>query len=259
MTCPDDLDLEAFIDGQAPEDHARIASHIQGCAACRKKVEDLRALNSLIRRVERQHVAPRTLVDRLRQESVVQTARRPLMTRRVMLGTAAAACVGGVAAVYGIRQARPHDLQETLFGDFRTLVAADRQMDFQSRDPGEVMAWFAPRVPFEVPRLASLGPLDIRGGRLCWLAARRCAAVDFDAPAGTLCLYICVAEDLRVNPGTTIPGDGADIFVATEAGISGAFWQRDGVAMSLIGNPSATEMISLADQIRHGTNRNFAT
>lgn len=257
---PDDLELEAFVDGQNPEDHARIACYLEGCDETRKKVEDLRALNDLIRLVEHRRVAPRSLVDKLRKESVARNVKRPLMTRRLFMGgVGAAACVGGLTAFYGYRQGSHHSLQDTLFGDFRTLVAADRQIDFQSRDPGAVMNWFVPRVPFEMPRLKTIGSLDIRGGRLCWLAARRFAAVDFDALQGTLCLYICVAEDLRVNPSVNIPGDGADLFIATEAGISGAFWQRDGVAMSLIGNPSATEMISIAEQVRRGTHRDSAT
>ena len=91
-TCPDEMELEAFVDGQDPANHAKILCHIQNCASCREKVEGLRALNDLIRQVEQQHVAPRTLVDRLRQESVARGTKRPAVTRRVLFGAAAAAC-----------------------------------------------------------------------------------------------------------------------------------------------------------------------
>ena len=206
--CPDDLALEAFVDEEDGANHAKILCHLQGCQDCRNKVQDLRALDDLVRQVERQTVAPRTFVDRLRQESVARNVRRPAVNRRYLLGggMAVAACLGGVVAFRQFSNDGVHDLQTTLFGDFRTLVAADRQLDFLSKDLGDVSAWFAPRVPFEMPKLASLGSLETRGGRLCWLAERRFAAVDFDAPDGTLCLYICRSENLRVNAGTPIPG-----------------------------------------------------
>ncbi|MEM7057913.1 MAG: hypothetical protein AAF557_10030 [Pseudomonadota bacterium] len=259
--CPDDLELEAFIDQQDGANHAKIACHLEGCASCRDRVRDLRALNDLVRQVERQTVAPRSFVDRLRQESVARNARRPVVNRRLVLGAglATAACLGGVVAIQQFRQGGQHDLQATLFGDFHTLVAADRQLDFQSADMAEVIAWFAPRVPFELPKLSMLEPLKTRGGRLCWLAERRFAAVDFDTADGTVCLYICRSEDLRVNPDTPIPQEDDDLIVATEAGISGAFWQQNDVMLSLIGNPNATGITAIADQVRHGIRQRTAS
>lgn len=259
--CPDEICLEAFVDEEDGANHAKILCHIQGCQACREKVRELRALNDLVREAELQTVAPRALVDRLRHESVARNILRPTFNRRFMLGAglAAAASVTGIIAVQQFAGDDQHDLQATLFGDFRTLVAADRQLDFQSTDMDDVIAWFAPRVPFEMPRVTTFGVLEARGGRLCWLAERRFAALDFDAPEGTLCLYVCRSEDLRISPDLPIPREEDDLVVAAQAGVSGAFWQQNGVMLSLIGNPTAAKMTAIADQVRHGIRQRTAS
>ena len=255
--CPDDLQLEAYVDGQAGADQVKIACHVASCADCRAKVEELQSLNQLIRHVEGQRVAPRELVDRLRKESLARTTAKGHLNRRLVLrgGLAAAACLGGVVAYQSYNRPSAYELKSTLFGDFLTLVAADRQLDYQSGDSASVVAWFQSRVPFKLPDLAGLGGLEIRGGRLCWLAERRFAAMDFGAGDSAYCLYICQDDKLTVSPGQDIPTDNAPAVVMSERGISGAFWREGSTALSLVGGLPKQNLADIAGIIQERSQR----
>ncbi|MEM1299617.1 MAG: hypothetical protein AAGH68_10095 [Pseudomonadota bacterium] len=248
---PDELALEAYADGENNAETAYVAQLLPGCEEARTYVAEIREINEAVRLLEGAVRAPDTLTERLNRARPANQPARPTLSRRVLLqsGLAAAAVAGGVL-VYNASSGRGPYLQEVLFGDFRTMEAAGRRLDFASSDAMAVVGWFRERLPFELMELAGLTGLSIRGGRLCWLMNRRCASLEFASPKGSYCLYIAEAEGLKIDPRRALPEPGAAAIALSGETLSGVVWRDDALAYALIGEPSAPDLASVAAQLR---------
>lgn len=249
---PDDLALEAYADGENTPDTAYVAQFLPGCEEARAYVAEIREINEAVRLVEGAVRAPDTLTERLNRARPANRPERPMPSRRTLLrsGLAAAAIAGGVLVYNSTGFGRGPFMQEVLFGDFQTMEAAGRRLDFASNDAMAVVAWFRERLPFELMDLAGLTDLSIRGGRLCWLMNRRCASLDFASPKGSYCLYITEADGLAIDPRRALPEPGAAAIALSGQNLSGVVWREDTLAYALIGEPSAPDLATIAARLR---------
>jgi len=238
--CPDPIRIEALADGEDVENRAALTAHIAECEACARRLNETRALDHLVREaVMRRHVPPAPAPAPV-TVAAPAPAPGPRVSRRMVLagGGALAASVAGLGlALRPGREGVTLDrLTTTYFGDFKTLIAAERRLDITESDPAHLLAWFGERVPFALPRIALREGVSLRGGRLCWLLERRNAALYLDTPDGPCCLYL--ASGTSLEPGAPV--------VLQRNNLSGAFWQAGGVMHALIGEPSGETFAALA-------------
>ena len=223
--CPDPIDIEAWLDGETLADGEAIAAHLATCKGCARIARETEAIDRLVADAAARVTAPPP-----RHEAGPDRA--SVSRRRTFLigaGALAASAAGLMLLERGRRDGRALDrLAETYFGDFRTLLVAQRRLDVAESDPQRLLDWFEARVPFAMPMLAGLEAFDLRGGRLCWLDDRRNAAFDFDAPGGGCCLYCAEAGGAPDRPEPVL---------LERDGLSGAFWRAEGVTHALVGEP----------------------
>lgn len=228
--CPDPIQIEALADGEDVENRKALAAHVAGCERCARLLRETEALDHLVRGAVLRQPVPAAPVS-------VPT---PRFGRRAMLagGGALAASVAGLGLAMRPRgEAVPLDhLMTTYFGDFKTLIAAERRLDITENDPARLLAWFGDRVPFALPRIALREGVSLRGGRLCWLLERRNAALYLDTPDGPCCLYLASGDSLEPDAPVVLQRNN----------LSGAFWQAGGVMHALIGEPSGRAFAALA-------------
>ncbi len=245
------LDAEMWLDGEAGEQADAIARHVAVCSTCKAHIETLRRLDFAAREAGTRVKATLDLTERLNDLDAARPAAQPVqpVSRRWMLygGAAAASIVAVTSFVWRSGNAEDRgDLSLAVFGDFATHLDADRDLDLIETNPQRVMDWFAPKVPFPVPRLVSLSDLHLIGGRLCWLLDRRIAAFNFDQNGEALGLYVADATGLTCRHAA-LPGAGEPPILITQNGLSGAFWREGNLAHALVGEPSEEVIASLAE------------
>lgn len=248
--CPHINDAEMWLDGEAGPRADAIARHIAVCTTCKAHVETLRRLDFAARESAIRVKAPEGLVARLDDVDVARPAqqRQPVSRRWVLSGAAAAAAVAAIGSVVwqGRTRRDGNDFSLAVFGDFLTHLDADRDLDLVETNPQRVVDWFAPKVPFPMPRLASLSELELVGGRLCWLLDRRIAAFNFNRNGEALGLYVAEASGLTCQD-TALPGIDLAPLLVSQNDLNGAFWREGDLALALVGQPASEVVADLAD------------
>ncbi len=246
--CPHIMDTELWFDGEAGDQADAIARHIAICPTCKTHVDTVRRLDFAAREAATRLKAPSGLLDRLDDLDAAKPVRtsEPVNRRRLFGGFAAAASIAAIGSVATLRRARSEDLPMAVFGDFSTHLAADRKLDFTETNPQTVMDWFAPKVPFTLPRLASLSEMDLIGGRLCWFLDRRIAVFNFDRGGEALGLYVAEANGLSCL-NKALPSATEQPASVSQGGLNGAFWRDASLAHALVGESTPDVIAYFAD------------
>jgi len=246
--CPHILDTELWLDGEAGERTESIARHIGLCRSCKTHVETVRRLDFAAREAALRVKAPESLLNRLDDLDAAQPAPKTggVSRRRAFAGVAAAASVAAIGSVAALRRNGNEDLSMPVFGDFATHLAADGRLDLVETNPQTVADWFAPKVPFALPRLASLSEVDLIGGRLCWLLDRRIAAFNYDRDGDALGLYVADASGLTCL-NSALPRVDQPARIISQDNLNGAFWRDGMIAHALVGQSSPDVIAHLSD------------
>ncbi|MEO1457459.1 MAG: hypothetical protein AAFV49_07805 [Pseudomonadota bacterium] len=268
-------DVESYVDGEAGARASAIAAHIAATPASAALAREVAALNAALRADARRQRAPEALAARLErvgdsagplyapEAGAVAGLCRPAgrsgaapasrLSRRRVLGFGAAAAVAASAGVLMVGRpggAGAQAMAPDVFGDFLTQSVADRPLDYTATDLGQVVSWFAPRLPFAMPALTAPPELSLRGARLCWLLERRIAAFDFKPASGAVSLYVADAEGLAIRDGLPLPARPAPAVSLERNGLAGAFWQDGTLAYALLGTLSGAAIAAIAAEIR---------
>ena len=246
--CSHISDAELWLDGEAGERTEAIARHIAMCASCKSHIENVRRLDFVSREAAIRIKAPESLLNRLDDIDAAKPAPQsaPVSRRRLFAGFAAAASVAAIGSVAALRQRNSDDLSVAVFGDFATHLAADKHLDLTETNPQAVVDWFAPKVPFPLPRLASLSEVNLIGGRLCWLLDRRIAAFNYDRDGEALGLYVADASGLTCQHNA-LPGAADAPTRISQDGLHGAFWRDGQIAHALVGQSPPDVIAHLSD------------
>ncbi len=246
--CPHLSDTELWLDGEGGARAAQIAQHVAACPACRAHADTIRRLDFAAREAAVRIKAPAGLRSRLDDIDAARPAPQAdgVSRRRVFAGFAAAASVAAIGSVAALRQRDSGDLSVAVFGDFATHLAADRNLDLTETNPQAVVDWFSPKVPFDLPRLASLSEVDLVGGRLCWLLDRRIAAFNFNRGSEALGLYVADSDGLTCQHAALPQADESPMLLS-DGGLNGAFWQEGAIAHALVGQPAPDVIAHLAN------------
>ena len=188
MNCADVMPLiPAYADGEVdgPQRHA-IGRHLQRCAACAARHDELRALRERIRAEAPYHAAPAALRARL-QTLVAPDARVTVTSNardrwRSLFAGALAGCAATVLAWFvttAVLDWREHEdiAQQAVAAHVRATLGA-HLVDVASSDQHRVKPWLSARLDYSPPvqDLADEG-FTLVGGRLDTLAQRPVATL----------------------------------------------------------------------------------
>jgi anti-sigma factor RsiW len=196
MTCNDTAGLiDAYMDGELDAaEAARVSAHMDGCANCRRQLDDREGLRRLLRGLPYYAVPPRV------QAAVNRGATS--LHRRKQLYTwmaAAATVVIAVGSVAGFRS-RQTAMATSAFADaviarHVEALGAPRLIDVPSSDQHTVKPWFQGKIDFSppVPDLASHG-FTLVGGRVDTIEGKRVAALVYTRRLHVIHVFIWPAR-----------------------------------------------------------------
>jgi anti-sigma factor RsiW len=184
MTCAEmNLLLHAYADGELDVvRNLEVEQHVKSCAACAKKMDSLKALQSAFKESDLAHSAPASLRRRVREiarpSEDRETRRAPDLQwfwKWLAIGATAVAVLAIVLRPAGISQ---NELAGEVVGAHVRSLMAEHLTDVLSSDKHTVKPWFAGKLDFSptVTDFADQG-FALIGGRLDYLNGRTVAAL----------------------------------------------------------------------------------
>ncbi|MEM7426196.1 MAG: hypothetical protein AAF441_08870 [Pseudomonadota bacterium] len=256
------IELEAYVDGECSlDDSVRIRAELEKDAALAKSAGQLDALNHVLRAEAEAETAP----DHLRAamsakygvptEAQAPSGWRGRLGRRGFLfgaGSALAAGVAGVAVVSGFQGlgSQPETAVETFFHDFETYLAKDKSIDIAETSMIRLAEWYGSRLPFELPPVGSSAKsASLIGGRLCWLLERRLASLSYEAPEGSMVLYIMNGDGIAVPEGQEDPSIGRSVSWHRSSGNTSLVWRSGELLYVMVSQLELRRLMSVAREL----------
>lgn len=239
--------IQADMDGElTPADAARVAVHLDSCAACAAVLGNLSSLSARIRAGAPRHPAPDALRAAIRARIAVELApagpapaARTVRWRlpRVGLGTGAPFGIGfALAACLAVAVVLPWDgggLADAVVADHIRSLQPGHLMDVVSTDQHTVKPWFDGRLAFAPPVKDLQGDgFPLAGGRLDYLDGREVAALVYRSRQHVIELFVWPSgSDLDHEPTK-----------GSRNGYNFVRWTRDGMALWAVSDLNAAEL-----------------
>jgi anti-sigma factor RsiW len=241
--------VQADVDGElSPADAARVASHLDGCAACAAFQAEIMALSARVRSEAMRHSAPGSLRDAVRAQIEASTRQGPakasqiaanenrswkVMGRRRFAGLASGLGLG-IAATLAIMLLRPatSGLPDELVADHIRALQPGHLMDVISTDQHNVKPWFDGRVDFAPPvQDFRTEGFPLAGGRLDYLAGRPVAVLIYQRRKHVIDLYVWPTSKDAVSGQT-----------GSRNGYNFIFWHQAGMAFQAVSDLNQEEL-----------------
>ena len=236
-------DLDAFVDRELDaESSGTVREHLNGCAACRRRVAELEALGRLVRSA-RDHSAPK----RLRTAVTDRTVNAARLLRSLWSLAAAAVLMASVATGVTVMRSTGSRgdalLDAAIDGHVRSLMA-EHLFDVRSTDQHTVKPWFLGKLDFSPPvvDLASIG-FPLVGGRLDYLAGRPVAALVYQRQKHMINVF--VAPEGERELGATD--------VQSKRGFHVRHWTRDQMSFWAVSDLNNIELTEFARALQQAT------
>jgi anti-sigma factor RsiW len=220
MDCAESLRTQAYFDGELDASSAMdIERHLERCASCRGRLQDLEDVRSVVREMPSEPLPPvlRRQIDRVldREDSADPASRsrsrrlpwrwNPFWAGTLMgvAGSAAAAFIALILISPSQSDALLHDLTAN---QVRSLMAS-HLIDVASSDQHTVKPWFAGHTDLS-PAVADFAQQGYRliGGRADYLAGQRSAVVVYQHGRHVINVFVWRASKERLPLDTTRSG-----------------------------------------------------
>ena len=244
--------LHAYLDQELDLPNvAEIDRHIASCAACRRTLKQLSALQSGVRKHAQYHIAPDAVAERIRArigvseggsseapekgsapgetsplESVRRASRYPRFARWLELGAAAAAAatVAWLGALqYAYRSPSETIAEQVIAGHARAVITS-HVVDIETSDQHTVKPWLSSKLDFSPPvvDLDSAG-FPLAGGRLDYLDHRPVATLVYHARQHIIDLYVWPDQSSSsIASAQTLSKDGYNVVHWRDVGMQ--YW-----------------------------------
>jgi len=246
MTCdPWQEKLDAYVDGDGPQDSSDLEAHLRTCPSCSAD-----ALGRLKMKRMTQAAAARYSPSpqfRLRIEKSIQKSRNPLWAFGWMPTLAAVAValilIVASAALWLRHSAREQTLAELLDLHVATMASAN-PVDVISTDRHTVKPWFQGKLPFtfNLPEQQN-SPFKLVGGRVMYFKHSPGAQLLFELRNHRLSVFI-----FQDQPGTIPLAMG--VTAAREMAFNVETWSESGLRYVVIGDAGPADIHDLSELLR---------
>ena len=251
------IELEAYLDGECSlEEGLQIKAELEKDAALAASAAQLGALNDVLRQDASSVIAPESLRSAVEETYGLKTSSQPVSggRRRFLFaaGGALAAGLAGVAVVsnFSLPGSRPEGAVETFFHDFETYLAKDKSIDVSETSMIRLAQWFESRLPFALPPVGSTAEqASLVGARLCWLMERRLASLSYEAPEGSMVLYIMKGDGIGIPDGKDDPMIGKNVSWHRSAGNTSLVWRSGELLYVMVSQLELRRLMSVARKL----------
>ena len=220
----------------APEAHAQVRAHLDGCPGCAHEDRLEHELTQALERRLPQHSAPLSLKRRLAAqwpaEAVGSEPRRSWL-RLWMPAAAVAVILLALVPVVGQRMLAPAGVSSDVMlteavNDHVRLLQSERPLEIESGGIHQVIPWFSGRLDFS-PTVRFSGDADfpLRGGAIGYFVDRRTAALVYGRRLHTVSVFIFRADGLPWPGGEPEKMGRLDVWRTASRGFNVLLW-RDG-------------------------------
>lgn len=234
--------LEAYLDGELDLVHSlAIEQHVESCAECRRRRDELQALSVQIRAKLPRDSAPADLRDRLRRS--LKSESSPMTIQFPARWLAAAAAVAALIAFFTLTKnahlAGPNPLvAEAVANHVRSLLPG-HLTDVESTDRHTVKPWIAQHIDYSPPvqDLAAAG-FPLVGARMDYLGNRKVAAL----------VYRCRQHVINVfvSPDSATGGEP----MTSRDGFHVGVWHGAGMKFVVVSDLAEPELRAFCDKFR---------
>ena len=267
------LYLDDALTGQKLED---LRAHLESCSNCRERLEDERALSSLLRKARPLYLAPRALRARVaaaatEQPSVLSPvpdrSRKTRMKNRAVfrwkpLAAMTLVVVASFVFIPGaVERVRAMAYVDAATEIHRSYLDGALPLQCRSRTPEVVTAWFAGKTPFHFQLPA---PQSVPNGKaVYWLTGARlvsykgspAALVAYETPSEKISLLIASSKSAIVAGGVEVRAGGLTFHYRSGTNSEVITWNNHGLAYALVspltGSPQHSCLVchqNMADQ-----------
>jgi len=241
MDCPTcEAMVDAYVDGELTAvESAAFERALEGCPACRKRLDSARAMSGLLRELPAEP-APDLLRARVERELRTIAGRPRERVRRWTQWNAMAASViaalglgwlGGTLTGQGGRES------DALVASYLRVAMAEHTVDVASSDRHTVKPWYAGRIDYAPPvvDLTAQG-FPLLGGRLDVIDGRKVAVLVYRRNQHKLALSLWPAS----SSGNSAPR------VSERDGFAIAEWRHGGFELRAVSDLAPAEIASFA-------------
>ena len=248
MLCPETMRLQAYFDGEIdPVGAVKLELHLQGCAACRKQLEELQQLRSAFRESLPYYAAPPALRERVLRALDEEPDPDAIPARRrrwaagvrkgFWIGAGAGLGTAALAAALALVFLMPPSgttLEEELLSAHVSSLMSSHLVDVVSTDQHTVKPWFAGHTDVS-PLVADFETQGYKlvGGRVDYLDHRRAAVVIYQHGPHVINVFSWAAES-RSLPDRL-----------TRNGYHMAFWKMGDLEYCAISDTAWSELLGL--------------
>ncbi len=254
------IELEAYVDGECSlEESLRIRAELENDPALARSAIELDALGDALRQQAESDAAPQSLRAAVSAKyglaMSAEAGRAATAGRRRFLLGAGGALAAGLAGVAVVSNVQTPGIQhegavQTFFHDFETYLAKDKAIDIAETSMIRIAEWFGSRLPFELPPVGSSAEsASLVGGRLCWLLERRLASLSYEAPEGSMVLYIMKGDGIAIPEGREDPAIGKNVSWHRSAGNTGLIWRSGGLLYAMVSQLELRRLMAVARQL----------
>jgi anti-sigma factor RsiW len=221
--------IAGYVDGElSTQDASRLATHIDGCVACRSERSVQSFVSFELRREATRYAAPAALHRRVRAALQAKPARGEAWWRRLAApalapaaGFAFAALVGSNAYLLAMQPSKDERVAEDVLTSHVRALMSSRPIDVASSDRHTVKPWYRGKLDFSPPvtDFASEG-FSLAGGRLDYVDGHAVAALVYVHREHVIDVFVWPAANSASTPPAQLTRRGYNLLHATHAGMN---------------------------------------